>query len=370
MLPRRAELLVLLVVAVLSGVAAWLLPHHTTPGLVGRYWDSRDWTGTPVVERLGAVPRTADLQRALPRLAVDGGSAEWSGFLLVDTPGPVRLEIASDDGAWLWLDDALVVDNGGEHGVQTAGADLELTAGAHPVRVRYFQGAGDFALQVFLTRPGGRRRLVEADQLAPSAEVAALGDRRRWVRGAAVAVPVIWAVLLLYLPVRVIGAWMWREVRRLAPDARERSGLVLMLVLATALMVWGLDWGIGDAWAADELSPGYVRDLIAHHGAGGWYDKYPILHYLVLALPVGAFELADRVGLLSADASASFFAQLASMRAVSVVTGLGAVTAIFLCAAELIGSRRAVLATLPLVLTPLFLYYGKIANLDVPSLCW
>jgi 4-amino-4-deoxy-L-arabinose transferase-like glycosyltransferase len=58
------------------------------------------------------------------------------------------------------------------------------------------------------------------------------------------------------------------------------------------------------------------------------------------------------------------------MRAVSVLMGLGTLIAAYLCGVELVGARRAALAPLALLLTPLFVYYGKTANLDIPSLCW
>jgi hypothetical protein len=50
--------------------------------------------------------------------------------------------------------------------------------------------------------------------------------------------------------------------------------------------------------------------------------------------------------------------------------GLGTLITAFLCGAELYGGRRAVWAPLVLLVTPLFVYYGKVANLDVPMMFW
>ena len=113
-----------------------------------------------------------------------------------------------------------------------------------------------------------------------------------------------------------------------------------------------------------------MRDVL-HRGFGsGWYDKYPWLHYAVLAVPVSAFEIADRAGILPAGSVASWAGQLALMRAVSVLMALGTLVGAYLCSVELVGPRRAVLGPLALLLTPLFVYYGKMANLDMPALCW
>ena len=99
-------------------------------------------------------------------------------------------------------------------------------------------------------------------------------------------------------------------------------------------------------------------------------QQYPWLHYAVLAVPVSAFDLADRLGILPAGSVASWAGQLALMRAVSVLMALGTLVGAYLCGVEMIGARRAVCAPLVLLLTPLFVYYGKMANLDMPALCW
>ena len=90
----------------------------------------------------------------------------------------------------------------------------------------------------------------------------------------------------------------------------------------------------------------------------------------MLAVPVSAFELADHLDILAAGSVAAWAGQLALMRAVSVVMGLGALVGAYLCSVELVGPRRAALGPLALLLTPLVLYYGKMANLDTPALCW
>ncbi len=94
------------------------------------------------------------------------------------------------------------------------------------------------------------------------------------------------------------------------------------------------------------------------------------MHYAVLALPVSAFTTAGEIGILAAESLTSAAAQLAMMRVVSVVMGLGVLGAVYVCGAELGGPRQGALAMLALMLTPLFAYYGKVANLDIPALCW
>jgi len=216
-----------------------------------------------------------------------------------------------------------------------------------------------------------RSEALAVSALALASIAAAWAVPRPLPAAVSLAIPVAWGSLFLYVPSRAAAWWAWREVVRKAPEPEDRRGLVLVLLLAFGLLVWGLDWGLTDAaWAADELRPDWVRDLLHRGLGGGWYDKYPWLHYAVLAVPVSAFELADRLGILPAGSVASWAGQLALMRAVSVLMGLGTLVAAFLCGVEMVGPRRAVWAPVVLLLTPLFVYYGKVANLDMPALFW
>jgi len=216
-----------------------------------------------------------------------------------------------------------------------------------------------------------RTEVLGASGLAIASVAAAWAAPRPLPAAVALAIPVVWGSLFAYVPFRAAAWWAWREVARAAPRAEDRQALVLVLLLAFGLLIWGLDWGLSDAsWAADELRPDWVRDVL-HQGFGsGWYDKYPWLHYAVLAVPVSAFDLADRLGILPAGSVASWAGQLALMRLVSVLMALGTLAAAFLCGVEVVGPGRAALAPLVLLLTPLFVYYGKMANLDMPALCW
>jgi hypothetical protein len=228
-----------------------------------------------------------------------------------------------------------------------------------------------------MSRPG-RRELLPIAALAVASVAAALvfpgsgsASHGPLVRVAAVAIPLIWSALLLYIPARLAGSWMWRQVHQSAPGARDRFGLVIVLVLAVGLTLWGLEWGtVGDDWAPDELRPNIVRDALSQRFAGGWHDKYPAMHYMVLGLPLAAFEWAGTLSAVAASALDLFVAQYIVVRLVSVLMGLGALIAAYLCAVEMAGARRAVMAPLVLALSPLYVFYGKLANLDVPALCW
>src|SRR5262245_21997646 len=61
--------------------------------------------------------------------------------------------------------------------------------------------------------------------------------------------------------------------------------LGLLLAASLGLNAWGIGWGLPSAsgWAPDELVPAAVLDGMSRGFAHGWHDKYPPLHYYLLA---------------------------------------------------------------------------------------
>ena len=110
--------------------------------LVARYWTNAEWSGPVALARPESAIRAGreDLKRLLGES--DGYSAEWSGVLYAPRAGEYRFTITSDDGSWVFLDDTLVIDNGGRHGPEKRTARLRLTRGDHALKVRYFDAGG------------------------------------------------------------------------------------------------------------------------------------------------------------------------------------------------------------------------------------
>ncbi|HSG01020.1 MAG TPA: PA14 domain-containing protein, partial [Vicinamibacterales bacterium] len=316
---RRPELLVLGVTFALGVALLWLAPRPGGTGLVGRYWDNSDWAGEPVVEALGAVPTAADVLGRFRGASV-ASSAEWSGYLVAEHAGTHRFVTESDDGSWLFVGERLVVDNGGQHENRVSEGTVDLEAGLHPIRIRYFQAGGDLSLGVYWIPPDGSQRRLMAEALVPSSAAAesAFGGWR-WST-LVLAAPVLWSAVFVYLLARVGFSLVWRQVEQTAPERRDRRVVALVMAGGTLLAVWGIGWGlVGNSWAADELPAGFVRDLIANRLAGGWHDKYSQMHFMVLAVPVSTFVLAEHLWAAAADTVASQAAQLALMRLVSTV---------------------------------------------------
>jgi len=89
----------------------------------------------------------------------------YEGFLQLDQDGFQRLVVSSDDGARLWLDGRLVIEDPGPHAPQEASGPIRVQPGLHRLRIEYYNGAGAAELKLFLRPNGGWQREVTAAEL-------------------------------------------------------------------------------------------------------------------------------------------------------------------------------------------------------------
>lgn len=76
------------------------------------------------------------------RLGVDDFAYRFQGYLDVPNDGRFMFELNTDDGSRLFIDEELVLDHWGHHGMMPKTATTWLTAGLHPIRIDYYEEAG------------------------------------------------------------------------------------------------------------------------------------------------------------------------------------------------------------------------------------
>jgi hexosaminidase len=91
---------------------------------------------------VGLEPKTRDENFAL----------HFEGYLLIDRPGVYNFGLSSDDGSWLKVAGAMVVDNDGAHPAVLKDGSVALPKGWHRIEIGYFQGAGGLSLKATMER--------------------------------------------------------------------------------------------------------------------------------------------------------------------------------------------------------------------------
>lgn len=117
----------------------------------------------PDVTRVDPVinyPSTRQPWTGLPNTMADTFTSQHTGFLKITQPGTYTLELRSDDGSRLTLNNAVVINNDGLHGMRRRSTTVDLEAGLHPIVIDFFESRGGAGLVFSWTKPGSTNREV------------------------------------------------------------------------------------------------------------------------------------------------------------------------------------------------------------------
>ncbi|MGG9961530.1 alpha-L-fucosidase [Ferruginibacter sp. SUN106] len=86
----------------------------------------------------------------------------FTGYINIAKTGLHDFFVSSDDGSLLYIDDVLVVDNNGDHGMEEKSGKAVLEKGLHKIKLIYFDSAGDNGLNVSFNLNGQNKMEVPA----------------------------------------------------------------------------------------------------------------------------------------------------------------------------------------------------------------
>lgn len=111
-----------------------------------------------------------DFQQGFPGVTkkFEWFAIEYTGRFWIEKAGEYTFSLLSDDGANLYIDAALAVDNDGMHPPAEKTGKVKLAKGVHRIRVSYFQGPRfQVALVLKVAGPGERMRVFSTDEFKP-----------------------------------------------------------------------------------------------------------------------------------------------------------------------------------------------------------
>jgi len=141
---------------------AKVMDSEVSPGLLAKVYVSQktltkladvDFNASPVVSLVA------------PNINAGGGdfsdlkdnfAIKLEGFIYLEKDDNVLLQLSSDDGSKLWLNDRLLIDNDGLHGGDPMDVEVALRGGYHRLRLEYFQGGGGKGISLKWARPGSK----------------------------------------------------------------------------------------------------------------------------------------------------------------------------------------------------------------------
>jgi len=84
----------------------------------------------------------------------------FTTYLKITKPGQYQFYLGSDDGSRLTIGDDVVVDNGGIHPHSVKAGKKVLDVGFHPITVDYFQGGGEWTLDLDIAGVGIKQQSI------------------------------------------------------------------------------------------------------------------------------------------------------------------------------------------------------------------
>ncbi|MFN6161697.1 MAG: PVC-type heme-binding CxxCH protein [Planctomycetota bacterium] len=112
----------------------------------------------------GVVPKI--VMNVPQRTEADDFALRFSGNLTVPKSGKYTFFIASDDGSRIYLDDRLLIDNDGLHGMAEKQTNVDLSAGVHRIIVTYFDNGGGDGLKVAWSGPDLSKQEIAPELLS------------------------------------------------------------------------------------------------------------------------------------------------------------------------------------------------------------
>lgn len=330
---------------------AWLTQHP---------W--RAWLGGGTVLLLVSV---AALTIVAPRVPPHAFHVR-EGDAVVMEPGMYYVQLRATDGVRLWVDDRLVIDQSapGEHEYAAA---LDLVRGLHPIRVEN-SGSG---FHLSWAPPSSREDFVDVPVLTPQNPPLTYDDVAR-----AKAYPVVIAVVWSAWVASGLTLALFSLLRRLvAPDAwRGLRGwpMVLLALVAVVMLAWGVEIGAAPwrNWAPDELRPDELLYAASQWFSGGWSTLYPPVQFYLVDLVLSPFLVLAGLHRISLADDHTLETIHVLARCLSVLMALLTVFLTALLAEITVGSRRGVFAGAFLVAVPVFVFYSKTTNVDMPYVFW
>lgn len=92
-------------------------------------------------------------------------AAVFDGRIQIPNDGNYTFYLASDDGSKLYINDQLVIDNDGDHGVVLKTGTVQLTSGVQNIRVEWFNLGGGYWLGAMIEGPGVPKQIIPTSML-------------------------------------------------------------------------------------------------------------------------------------------------------------------------------------------------------------
>ena len=139
--------------------------ENISAGLKFSYYEG-NWDRLPNFSELTSKKQgTIENFLLTPRIENEYFGLEFTGYIKIPEDAVYTFYTDSDDGSQLFIGDKLVVNNDGLHGTAQKKGLIPLSAGFHPIRIKYFNKTGGLELKVYIEGNGMKKQLIQNEML-------------------------------------------------------------------------------------------------------------------------------------------------------------------------------------------------------------
>ncbi|MEV0350004.1 PA14 domain-containing protein [Nonomuraea sp. NPDC050680] len=134
-------------------------------GLSATYFDNADLTGATVTRIDPTVNFDWGSAAPAPAIGADTFSVRWTGKVVADKAETYTFVTTSDDGVRLWVDGKPLIDNWTDHSKRDDTGQIALTAGAHDIKMEYYDSGYDAIAELRWESPTLPRQIIPTEKL-------------------------------------------------------------------------------------------------------------------------------------------------------------------------------------------------------------
>lgn len=150
-----------------------IVSSNEANGVNVSYFEGKEWNSVPDFRSLSPDKAWKSPEISLDReyvksLMPKGKSSlglQFESLLEIDQDGEYTFYLQSDDGSLLYVNDQLVVNNDGDHGVIEKQGTVKLTKGKLHIRVGFINVGGGFWIETMYRGPGIPKQIIPANKL-------------------------------------------------------------------------------------------------------------------------------------------------------------------------------------------------------------
>lgn len=139
---------------------------QTKPGFTAEYFNNTTTTGEPILTRIEQEINNPWNKKAITGLGTTNFSARFKTYIKCKSLSKCTFTLTADDGMTLKVGNNMLINDYKDNSQHTQTATMTLLPGKlYPIEIRYYQAAGDYALQFKMTRENENYQQEQIEKL-------------------------------------------------------------------------------------------------------------------------------------------------------------------------------------------------------------